>query len=97
MRGCQQKEGEIDFKDTFSPVVDMTSCKNMNMQIFDVKTAFLYGHLEDENYMEIPEGYKNAGKICLLKGILWSKTSTIAMVPEVDNLYKGRKSKPTKV
>ena len=80
VRGCQQKEGEIDFKDTFSPVVDMNSLrvlfaiaarKNMNMQTFDVKTAFLYGDLEEENYMEIPERYKNTGKICLLKKALY--------------------------
>jgi hypothetical protein len=72
VRGCQQKEGEIDFKDTFRPVVDMNSLrvlfaiaahKNMNMQTFDVKTTFLYGDLEEENYMEIPEEYKNTGKI----------------------------------
>jgi hypothetical protein len=46
VRGCQQKESEIDFKDTFSPVVDTNSlrvpfataaCKNMRIQTFDVK------------------------------------------------------------
>jgi hypothetical protein len=43
----------------------------MNMQTFYVKTAFLYGDLEEEIYMEIPEGYKNKGKICLLKKALY--------------------------
>jgi hypothetical protein len=49
----------------------------MNMQTLDEKTAFLYGDLEEENYMEIPEGF-NTGKICLQKkGIIWIKTSSI--------------------
>jgi hypothetical protein len=43
----------------------------MNMQTFYVKTAFLYGDLEEEIYMEIPEGYKNNGKKCLLKKTLY--------------------------
>jgi hypothetical protein len=62
VRTCRQ-EGEIVFKVTFSRVVDMNSLrvlfaiaahKIMNMQTLDEKTAFLYGDLEEENYMEIP-------------------------------------------
>ncbi|PNF42902.1 hypothetical protein B7P43_G12889 [Cryptotermes secundus] len=107
VRGCQQKEGEIDFKDTFSRVVDMHSLrvlfaiaarKNMNMQTFDVKTAFLYGDLEEENYMEIPEGYKNTGKVCLLKKALyglrqapskWNKKLTTFLKEEGLNQLKS--------
>ena len=72
--------------------------KNMNMQTFDVKTAFLYGDLEEENYMEIPEGYKNTGKICLLKKALyglrqapsqWNKKLTTFLKEEGLNQLKS--------
>jgi hypothetical protein len=49
----------------------ITAHTDMNIQTFDVKTAFLYGDLEEEIYTEIPEGYKNTGKICLLKRALY--------------------------
>lgn len=80
-RGCQQRAEETKFRDTFSPTVDIQSLrvlfaiaaqKQMHMQMFDVKTAFLYGELQEEVYMEIPEGYKKRkDKICLLKKALY--------------------------
>ena len=44
----------------------------MNYKIFtfDVKTAFLYGELEEPVFMKIPEGYEE-GKICKLKKALY--------------------------
>jgi hypothetical protein len=71
VRGCQQRAEEVKFRDTFSPTVDINSLrvlfaiaaqKNLNVQMFDVKTAFLYGELQEKVYMEIPEGYKNKKK-----------------------------------
>uniref|UniRef100_A0A1B6C2D3 Integrase catalytic domain-containing protein n=2 Tax=Clastoptera arizonana TaxID=38151 RepID=A0A1B6C2D3_9HEMI len=79
VRGCQQK-GELDFKDTFSPVVDGSTLRvlfaiaakeNLQIQTFDVKTAFLYGEIEEEIYMKIPEGFEEEGKICKLNKALY--------------------------
>lgn len=76
-RGFKQKEG-LDYKETFSPVVRYDSLrillaivaeKNLELVQFDVKTAFLYGELTEELFMEIPEGLtiENAGEqVCKL-------------------------------
>jgi hypothetical protein len=55
--------------------------KNMNMLTFDVKFTFLYGDLEEENYMEIPEGYENTSQqdMSSEEFIIWSETSAIMM------------------
>ncbi|KAE9171648.1 hypothetical protein PF005_g27058 [Phytophthora fragariae] len=44
-----QRHG-INYEETHSPVAYLNSC--------DVDTAFLYGKLEDEIYMELPEGLR---------------------------------------
>ena len=76
VRGCQQKEGVLDYKETFSPLVETNSLRllfalaakeNLNIMTFDIKTAFLHGELEEEIYIKIPEGYNAPGKVCLLK------------------------------
>ncbi|CAB0040564.1 unnamed protein product [Trichogramma brassicae] len=64
-KGFLQKEG-IDYLETFAPVVRYDSLRvllslvareNLEMVTFDVRTAFLYGHLKEEIlHMEIPEG-----------------------------------------
>ena len=55
----------IDFSKNYSPVVNVvTFCIMLLMmlhfgysaKIVDVKTAFLYGDLEEEIYMECPQG-----------------------------------------
>lgn len=62
-RGFMQ-EKNIDYTETFSPVVRYDSLrvllaiaasKNLEIAQF-VQTAFLYGTLDEEIYMEIPEG-----------------------------------------
>jgi len=64
-KGYTQKEGE-DFFNTYSPVARMTTiCVLLSLAIsygliihqMDVKTAFLNGELEEEIYMEQPDGF----------------------------------------
>ena len=58
----------FEYSDTYAPVVDKTSVRifltisaslGLQMSQFDVKTAFLYGDLSEEIYMELPPGYKH--------------------------------------
>jgi len=80
-RGYTQKEGE-DFFDTYSPVARMTTIRvllslavsyGLIIHQMDVKTAFLNGELEEEIYMEQPDGFVVKGqesKVCkLLKSL----------------------------
>ena len=79
-RGFSQTEG-VDFFETFSPVVRYESVRcvlslaaerDMTIKQFDVKTAFLYGDLEEEVYMQQPEAYDDgSGKVCKLQKSLY--------------------------
>ena len=78
----QQKRG-VDFGEIFAPVVKMTSIQtvlsiaaSMDLEIeqLDVKTTFLHGQLDEEIYMEQPEGFMEKGKenlLCRLKKSLY--------------------------
>ena len=82
MKGFNQRKG-IDFDEIFSPVVKMTSIRtvlglaasfDLEIEQMDVKTAFLHGDLEEEIFMEQPEGFKEKGKedhVCRLKKSLY--------------------------
>ena len=70
MKGFAQKPG-IDYTDTYAPVAHLESARtilhvgaSLDLEIhqMDVKTAFLHGDLEEEVYMEQPEGMKESGK-----------------------------------
>ena len=70
VKGFSQKK-VIDYGEIFSPVVKMSLVRvvlgmaaTMDLEIeqLDVKTAFLHGDLEEEIYMEQPEGFMVAGK-----------------------------------
>ena len=71
----QQKD--IDFFETYSPVVDFTAVRialviacqmEMTTHHLDVKCAFLYGTIDEEIYMRLPEEYAYSdGKVCRLK------------------------------
>jgi hypothetical protein len=65
-RGFTQRPG-IDYTETTSPVVSLTSLRavlataahdDMEIKQLDVDSAFLYGHLEEEIYLEQPEGFR---------------------------------------
>jgi hypothetical protein len=82
VKGFRQRKG-IDFDEIFSPVVKMSSIRvvlslaaslDLEIEQMDVKTAFLHGDLEEEIYMEQPEGFKVKGKedyVCRLKKSLY--------------------------
>ena len=76
-KGFKQREG-IDYFDTYAPVARTTSIRilfalasihNLFVHQMDVKTAFLNGDLNEEVYMEQPEGFVllgNENKVCKL-------------------------------
>jgi hypothetical protein len=82
VKGFRQRKG-IDFDEIFSPVVKMSSIHvvlslaaslDLKIEQMDVKTAFLHGDLEEEIYVEQPEGFRVKGKedyVCRLKKSLY--------------------------
>ena len=65
IKGYKQKEG-LDYFDTYSPVTRISSIRmliaiavihNLEIHQMDVKTVFLNGDLDEEIYMEQPEGF----------------------------------------
>ncbi|KAK4380871.1 Retrovirus-related Pol polyprotein from transposon TNT 1-94 [Sesamum angolense] len=69
-KGFKQKEG-LDFFDTYSLVTRITSIRvliavaalyDLEIHQMDVKTAFLNGELDEEIYMEQPEGFVVPGQ-----------------------------------
>lgn len=80
VRGFHQQHG-IDYQETFSPVVRYDSIRTilaiaamerMDMQQFDVKTAFLYGELAERVYMHQPIGFEDGtNRVCQLRKSLY--------------------------
>jgi len=81
-KGFSQIHG-IDFDDTFSPVARFETVRlllataaldDWEIEALDVKTAFLYGALDEELYMDQPQGFIKAGqegKVYRLKKALY--------------------------
>ena len=81
-RGFAQNKG-IEFDEIFPPVVKMTSIRTIlslvvvedfHLEQLDVKTTFIHGDLEEEIYMQQPQGYEVKGKeklVCRLKKSLY--------------------------
>jgi hypothetical protein len=72
--GYSQTPG-IDFNESFAPVINDVSFRimliakliwNLEGSIVDKETAFLHGELQEEIYMNIPEGMSYDSKHCLL-------------------------------
>ena len=60
----------IDYEETYSPVLDIITFRYLinsvvsekrNMQVMDMVTAYLYGDLDTEMYMKVPEGLPLTG------------------------------------
>jgi hypothetical protein len=81
-RGFTQKEG-IDYEETFAPVAKYTSIRTIialasvlcwKLHQMDVKTAFLNGKIEQEVFVEQPDGFvlHNKGThVCKLRKALY--------------------------
>ena len=82
VKGYAQKKG-LDFEEIFSPVVRMTTIRavlglvaiwDLELEQLDVKMTFLHGDINEELYMEQPEGFVQKGKehlYCRLKQSLY--------------------------
>ena len=81
-KGYSQRHG-INYNEVFSPVVRHTSIRvvlalvahqDLELEQLDVKTTFLHGNLEEEIFMEQPEGFKKPSienLVCRLKKSLY--------------------------
>lgn len=79
-RGFTQRLGQ-DYSETYAPVVNTTTVRllfayaascQLTLAQFDIKTAFLYGELDEVVCMEQPQGYcHDKSKVCLLKRSLY--------------------------
>ena len=81
-KGFAQRKGK-EYDEIFAPVVRHTSIRillalvaiyDLELEQLDVKTAFLHGDLDEDIYMEQPEGFVVEGKselVCKLKKSLY--------------------------
>jgi hypothetical protein len=96
-RGFSQKEGE-DFDETFALVARYTSIRSIislvasmgwNLHQMDVKTAFLNGAIEEEVYIEQPQGFEAHSKdthiFRLNKALYGLKQAPRAWYAKMDN------------
>ncbi|CAI7849891.1 unnamed protein product [Closterium sp. NIES-53] len=80
IKGFQQREG-IDFQEVFAPVAKAPTLRLLlaaaavcgwKVEQMDVKTAFLYGVVDEEIYMKQPEGYDDgSGRVSRLNKAIY--------------------------
>ena len=70
----------IDYNETFAPVIKMilirillliAAVKDLEIQYMDVKSAFLNIELEEEIYLDQPQGFKQGNLVCKLNKSLY--------------------------
>jgi hypothetical protein len=92
-RGFLQQRG-VDYNETFAPVVRydsirvllaLVAAEDLELAQFDIQTAFLHGQLEEEIYMEVPEG---------LSGEKQSKSARKSAVCKLNKSLYGLKQAP---
>lgn len=85
-KGFSQVEG-VDYTSVFAPVarsgsirtvLSLAASQNMKLTQFDVCTAFLYGDLDEEIFMEQPDGFNDGtDRVCRLqKGLYGLKQAS---------------------
>ena len=95
-RDFSQREG-IDYAETFAPIARYTSIQTIialastmgwRLHQMDVKTTFLNGVIEEEVYMEQPDGFVIHGKeshVCrLMKALYGLKQAPCAWYARID-------------
>ncbi|CAI7782963.1 unnamed protein product [Closterium sp. NIES-53] len=80
IKGFQQRK-RIDFQEVFAPVAKAPTLRLLlaaaavcgwKVEQMDVKTAFLYGVVDEEIYMKQPEGYDDrSGRVCRLNKAIY--------------------------
>ena len=97
VKGFMQREG-IDYTETYASVINkattkvvmaMAAIKGYYIEQMDIVTAFLYGPIEEEVYVEQPTGFTNGGnRVCKLNKALyglkqspraWYKTISVTL------------------
>ncbi|GAQ93561.1 hypothetical protein KFL_016490010, partial [Klebsormidium nitens] len=80
-KGFLQRQG-VDFEEVYAPVskhttlralLGVVAARDLELHQLDVKTAFLNGELEEEIYMQQPQGYEQGGPetVCRLKKTIY--------------------------
>lgn len=78
-RGFSQKLG-FDYNETYAPVAKLVTLKillaiaskeDMHIHQMDVKCAFLNGELNEDIYMQLPDGFNKGNKVCKLNKALY--------------------------
>lgn len=106
-KGYSQKKG-IDYEETFAPVVRYSSIRmllalavkyNLDIDQMDVVTAFLQSELNEDIYMDIPEGLNyDKSKVCKLKKSLYGlKQASRCWNQKFDNVLKSFGLKQSKI
>ena len=84
----------IDYEETYSPIMDATIFRyliylvvfeGLDMWLMDVVTTYLYGSIDTNVYMKIPEGFK-------LHEVMNSKPRSMSSIKLQRSLYELKQS-----